>query len=277
MRITGYDAHGRVHAAARDGDSLIPLGDIDEFWRDPHAHSERATKIDERIGIGSVVLRPPVPASARVMCVGLNYAEHIAEGPFDAPRYPTIFGRWTSSLAVSGTPVAVPVDEPGLDWESELLVAVGRPLSMAEPREVQSALFGYAAFNDITARRAQKLTTQWTIGKNVDASGPMSDLLTCDEVPSLRGRRVTARVNGETVQSAPTDQMIFTVAEIVAFISRTVPLRPGDLIATGTPSGVGYARNPPRFLHPGDVVEAGVEGIGTVRTPIVAWADRTAP
>lgn len=269
MRIVGYRHQGHVHVAARDDAGLIPLGPVAEFWVDPFAAIQGAARVTDRIDVTKVTLVPPVKPDARILCVGLNYDEHVAEGPFDVPDYPTLFGRWTASLAVDGTPVAVPVDEQGLDWEAELLVAVGKPLTLADRDESLAAVFAYAAFNDITARRVQKLTTQWTLGKNVDNSGAMSDLVTHDEVGAAGGRKVLARVNGEVMQEASTDQMIFGVGEIVAFVSRTLTLTPGDLIATGTPSGVGYARTPPLFLQPGDVVEVEVEGVGLVSTPIV--------
>lgn len=270
MRIIGFQRDDRVYVAARDRDMLVPLGEVDQFWRDPYAGVAGADRVTERLDPSALTLVPPMRPSARVLCVGLNYAEHVAEGPFSTPDYPTVFGRWTQSLAVTGTPVTIPVDEQGLDWEAELLVVVGTPLLMADAQQAGDAVFAYAAFNDITARRAQKLTTQWTLGKNVDNSGPLSDLVTADEVGDPRGRRLTARVNGELMQDATTDQMIFGVGEILSFISRTFTLMPGDLIATGTPSGVGYARTPPRLLQPGDTVEVEVDGIGVVRTPLVA-------
>lgn len=274
MQIVGYQRDGGVQVAGRDGTSLLALGPVQTFWKDPYAAVSAAKEPDrERIDASVVQLAPPVKPDARVLCVGLNYAEHVDEGPFDRPDHPAIFGRWTPSLAVGGTPVAIPVDERGLDWEAELLAVVGRPLSVASPAEALDGVFAYAAFNDITARRAQKLTSQWTIGKNADHSGAMSDLVTADEVGDPRGRKVVARVNGQVMQDASTDQMIFDVGEILAFISRTFVLTPGDVVATGTPAGVGYARTPPRLLGPGDVVEVEVEGIGSVSTPIVGFAE----
>ena len=217
---------------------------------------------------------PPVKPSARVLCVGLNYAEHIDEGPFSRTDYPTVFGRWTQSLAVADTPVAIPVDERGLDWEAKLLVAVGSRLSMADATEAHRSVFAYAAFNDITARRAQKLPTQWTLDKNVDNSGALSDLVTADEVGDPRGRTLMARVNGQVMQESTTDLMIFGIGEVLSFISRTLTLMPGDLVATGTRSGVGYSPTPPRLLEPGDTVDVEVEGIGAVSTPIIATGAR---
>jgi 2,4-diketo-3-deoxy-L-fuconate hydrolase len=269
MRIVGYAQDGRVHVAARLSDRLVPLGEAEHFWRDPYAAVSRVNRISSRLDPATVSIVPPVKPSARVLCVGLNYAEHIDEGPLSRTDYPTVFGRWTQSLAVTGNPVAVPVDEQGLDWEAELLVAVGRPLLTVNPQQAHESVFAYAAFNDITARRAQKLTTQWTLGKNADNSGPMSDLVTADEIGDPGARKLVTRVNGQVTQEATTDQMIFSIGEILSFISRSFTLTPGDLVATGTPSGVGYARTPPWLLQPGDTVDVEIEGIGAVSTPIV--------
>lgn len=272
MRLTGIRHDGMTAVAAVVGDQMKPLAEVAQFWSDPYRYTTR-----EHVGRCAALPRdhveivPPVRPDARILCVGLNYTEHVAEGPFAVPDHPTIFGRWTPSLAVSNHQVAVPVDEEGLDWEAELLAVVGRPLLVATTEEAAAAVFAYGCFNDITARRAQKLTTQWTIGKNVDASGPMSDLVTLDEAPDpAAGLRITARVNGELTQDARTDQMIFPVPELLAFLSRTFTLRPGDLVATGTPSGVGYARTPAWLLHPGDSVEVEIERIGSVRSHVIA-------
>jgi 2,4-didehydro-3-deoxy-L-rhamnonate hydrolase len=273
MKLTGIKrSDGRTDVAAVVDGGVVPLADVSTFWADPFGFVERGLPT----GSASVLpweelhVVPPVRPDARILCVGLNYTDHVAEGPFNAPDHPTIFGRWTPSLAVSGHEVAVPVDEEGLDWEAELLAVVGRPLSVATRAEAAAGIFAYACFNDLTARRAQKLTTQWTIGKNVDNSGPMSDLVTVDQAPDpATGLRITTRVNGELTQDARTDQMIFDVPDLLAFISRSFSLRPGDLVATGTPSGVGYARSPAWLLQPSDHVEVEIEGIGTVRTDVV--------
>ncbi|MDQ2850559.1 MAG: fumarylacetoacetate hydrolase family protein [Actinomycetota bacterium] len=271
MRLTGIRRDGSVVVAAVDGDQLRPLVDVMQFWSDPYrfANAEYVAQCSP-VSRQGLQIAAPVRPDARILCVGLNYAEHQAEGAFSAPDHPTIFGRWTPSLAVTDHDVRVPIDEEGLDWEAELLAVVGTPLTVATREEAAAAVFAYGCFNDITARRAQKLTTQWTIGKNVDSSGPMSDLVTCDEAPDpATGLRITARVNGQLTQDALTDQMIFPVPDLLAFLSRTFTLRPGDLVATGTPSGVGYVRSPAWLLHAGDSVEVEIEGIGSVRSHVV--------
>lgn len=162
-------------------------------------------------------------------------------------------------------------NEPGLDWEAELLAVVGRPLYRARAAETVDAIYGYAPFNDLTARTLQKLTTQWTLGKNTDRSGPIGDIVTSEELGSIDdGLTIESRVNGEVVQSDSTSNMIFGTGALLEFLSQEMTLNPGDLIATGTPSGVGYVRNPPRFLVPGDVVEVAIERVGSVSSPIVA-------
>jgi len=269
MQLTGYrSADGPALGALHEDGTVSPLTSVRRFWADPYmAVTCRTAK---RLNAGDVELVPPIWDGARVLCVGLNYAAHVDEGPFDRPQYPTIFGRWTASLAASGAEVAVPADEAGLDWEGELLAVVGRPLRHATPAEAAAAVFAYGAFNDITARRAQKLTTQWTIGKNVDNSGVVSPLRTADELGGPpAGLRIVTTVNGEIMQDATTHQMLFGVGDILAFCSRTFALRPGDVVATGTPGGVGYARVPPRLLQPGDVVDVGIERVGISRARIV--------
>jgi 2-keto-4-pentenoate hydratase/2-oxohepta-3-ene-1,7-dioic acid hydratase in catechol pathway len=207
--------------------------------------------------------------------LGLNYRAHASEGSFDEPEFPLIFGRWTATLAPSGTPVSVPIDEAGLDWEAEIAAVIGRPVGNADAETGRAAIFGYAAFNDLTARRAQKLTTPWTLGKNADNSGPLGDLVTADEVGDLRdGLRVQTRVNGLTMQDGNSKDMIFEIGEVIAHISRTLTLRPGDIIATGTPEGVGYVRTPPVLLGDGDIVEVEIEKLGSVRTPVVGYGAR---
>jgi 2-keto-4-pentenoate hydratase/2-oxohepta-3-ene-1,7-dioic acid hydratase in catechol pathway len=155
---------------------------------------------------------------------------------------------------------------------------VGASLCDADPDTARAAILGYSTFNDLTARRAQKLTPQWTLGKNGDRSGPMGPLVTADQVGDLRdGLHLQTRVNGAVVQDAKTSDMIFEVGEVLSLISRTFTLNPGDVIATGTPEGVGYVRNPPRLLGPGDVVEVEVERLGVLRTPVTGPETRKRP
>ncbi|MFI7421150.1 fumarylacetoacetate hydrolase family protein [Nonomuraea sp. NPDC049684] len=276
MRIVGIrrNAAGGVEAGALsdDGTEVTVLAPLERFWAGAAAFLAREPA-GERVPVPSVTLVPPVLPEARVICVGLNYLRHVAEGSHageGVPPHPTLFARWTRSLTVGGVPVPVPSGEDGLDWEGEVVAYVGAPLVDAGPEEALAAVAGYSVFNDLTARRAQKLTSQWILGKNADRSGPLGPLVPASEVGDLRdGLRLRTRVNGEVVQDGRTDEMVYGVGDTLALISRTFTLRPGDLLATGTPAGVGYARTPPWLLRPGDVVEVEAERLGSVRNPIV--------
>lgn len=276
MRVMGHRSEdGQVLAVdLRPSGSARVLGTLRRFWADPLHHLDPGTPTTgDVLAPEELALVPPALPEAKVLCIGLNYADHVAEGSFAAaglPEHPTVFARWTDSLSTSGAPVSVPPGEEGLDWEGEVVAWVGTALDGAGVAEAREAVVGYSVFNDLTARGAQKRTSQWTLGKNVAGSGPLGPLHPRHEVGDLdQGLRLTTRVNGRTVQDASTASMIFGVAETLAEISRTVALKPGDLVATGTPSGVGYARSPRWLLGPGDVVEVEVERLGTISTPVV--------
>lgn len=250
-------------------DSVEVIGTVEDFWSDPFGCS---TGSAEPRATGELRAAVPVPSSARVICVGLNYRAHAAEGAFAVGEYPALFGRWTPSLSVGDVPAAAPSNEDGLDWEGEIAVYIGREVAKADLDEAEDAIFGYSTFNDLTARRAQKLTAQWTLGKNVDRSGPLGPIVPHSEVGELTAAalRVCTRVNGTIVQDGNTRDMVFSPAHVISLVSQTLTLHPGDVIATGTPDGVGYVRNPPWLLQPGDVVEVEVDKLGVLRTPIVA-------
>jgi len=274
MRIVGIRRGGDVEVAALsdDGAQLTVVAGLDDFWADPALHLSR-DPAGESLATAGVELVPPVLPGARVICIGLNYLKHIAEGSFASegvPPYPTLFARWSQSLTVGGAEVPIPSNEDGLDWEGEVMAYVGSTLVDATLAEALAAVVGYSTFNDLTSRRAQKLTSQWILGKNGDASGPLGPLVPAAEVGDLRdGLLVQTRVNGEVVQSGRTDEMVYTVGDTLSLISHTFTLRAGDLLATGTPSGVGYSRNPPWLLLPGDEVEVEVERLGVLTNRVV--------
>jgi 2-keto-4-pentenoate hydratase/2-oxohepta-3-ene-1,7-dioic acid hydratase in catechol pathway len=282
MRIVGVragDGPVVVGALSDDGTTVSTIANLDEFWRSPSAHLASAPA-GPVMKTDAVQLVPPVPGSARVVCVGLNYLEHVQEGSFrdaELPEFPTLFARWSASLSTDGSDIPVPPDEQGIDWEGEVVAWVGETLVDATPEEALAAVVGYSTFNDVTARTAQKRTSQWIIGKNGDASGPLGPMVPASEVGDLRdGIRIQTRVNGELVQDGSTVQMIYGVGETLALISRSFTIHPGDLLATGTPSGVGYARTPPWLLKPGDVVEVEIERLGVLTNRIVDSGHRRA-
>ncbi len=283
MRLVGVqrpDSVGVEVAALGDtGEKVTVIALLADFWADPAGHLSRPPT-GETLATASVVLVPPVLPDARVFCIGLNYLSHAAEGSFrdqEFPPYPTLFARWTQSLTVDGAEIPVPASEEGMDWEGEVVAWVGVPLVDASPEEALASVIGYSTFNDLTARKAQKLTSQWILGKNADRSGPIGPMVPAAEVGDLReGLRIQTRVNGETMQDARTDQIVYTVGETLSLISHTLSLRPGDLLATGTPAGVGYARTPPQLLQPGDTVEVEVERLGVLRNTVVGNDRRSA-
>lgn len=282
MRIVGIRRDGgpvEVASLSDDGGTVTLVAGLEEFWADAAGHLSQEAS-GETMPASAVEFVPPVLPGARVICIGLNYLRHVAEGTFkdqDLPPHPTLFARWTQSLTVDGAEVPVPSNEDGVDWEGEIAAYVGAPLVDATPDEALAAVIGYSCFNDLTSRRAQKLTSQWILGKNGDNSGPLGPMVPAAEVGDLRdGLRVQTRVNGETVQDGRTDEMVYTVGDTLSLISHTLTLRPGDVLATGTPSGVGYARTPPWLLQPGDVVEVEVERIGVLTNHIVDNSARKA-
>lgn len=270
MGIGADETHG-IRVGLIDGDQVRPLTTLSEFWDDAFGWEQRAaSEAGEGIPLSDVTEVPLIPPSARVLCVGLNYRAHAAEGSFAVPEYPTIFGRWTASLSVGGVPAPVPTGEAGLDWEGEIAAVVGGRLESVDAETAEAAVFGYSTFNDLTARKAQKLTAQWTLGKNGDFSGPMGPLVSRTEVGDLRdGLSVRTRVNGIEVQNGNTRDMIFSVGAVLALVSETFTLHPGDVLVSGTPEGVGYVRTPPWLLQPGDTVEVEVDRLGILSTPIV--------
>lgn len=262
-----------VARVSEDGSTLAVLTDLETFWSAPQDWIARPPN-GPTTAVADAVLVPPLRADAQFFCVGLNYRDHAAEGSYanqSLPEVPSISGRWGRSASVDGADVPVPHSEEGLDWEGEVVVWVGRPLADATEAEALSAVVGYSVFNDITARRAQKTTSQWLLGKNADSSGALGPLVDAADVGDVgQGLRLRTTVNGETMQDGSTSDMIHSVEAILAYISQTVTLLPGDLVATGTPSGVGYARNPPRLLVPGDYVEVEIERLGKVGSNIVS-------
>ncbi|HSV83717.1 MAG TPA: fumarylacetoacetate hydrolase family protein [Ramlibacter sp.] len=217
-------------------------------------------------------LRPPVPAPGKIVCVGLNYAEHAKEGGNARPEYPSFFLRGATSLIAHGDPLVLPTASDKLDYEAELAVVIGRRTRHATADNALAAVAGYACFNDGTLRDYQRKTPQWTIGKNFDGTGGFGPwLVTPDELPAgASGLGIVSRLNGQLMQNANTRDMLWSVAELIVLLTECLTLEPGDVIATGTPSGVGYARKPPVFMRDGDVIEIEIEGLGCLRNTVQA-------
>lgn len=211
---------------------------------------------------------PPVPDPEKILCIGLNYAEHAEETKIDASEVPTVFCKFPNSLVGDGDPVVIPAVANEIDYEGELAVVIGRRCRRVGRDDALGYVAGAMPLNDVSARDLQMQTPQWTAGKAVDTFAPCGpELVLMDEIDDIQDLRVMTRVNGETVQDASTALMLHDVARIISFISSVMTLEVGDVIATGTPAGVGFTREPPLLLHDGDVVEVEIEGIGLLRNP----------
>jgi acylpyruvate hydrolase len=230
------------------------------------ARLSQAPPIDPK----SVHWLPPLTAPGKIVCVGLNYVDHSLESGFTPPAYPTIFARFTSSLVGHGAPILRPTVSTQLDYEGEMVAVIGKGGRHIARSRALDHVIGYSIFNDASIRDFQTKSPQWTVGKNFDATGAFGPVLvTADEVPpGGKGLRIQTRLNGNTVQNATTDDMIFDVASLISILSEAITLDPGDIIVSGTPAGVGMARKPQLFMKHGDVCEVELEGIGSLRNPI---------
>ena len=214
---------------------------------------------------------PPLSASAKIICIGLNYAAHTEEGGFAPQTYPAVFTRFNSSLIGHRAPLLRPRVSDKLDYEGELVAVIGRGGRYIAKDAALSHVLAYSVFNDGSIRDYQMKTAQWTVGKNFDGTGAFGPhLVTADELPSgATGLRLQTRLNGQIVQDATTSDLIFDVATLVSTLSEAFTLQRGDIIVTGTPSGVGFARKPPLYMKAGDICEIEIEGVGTLMNPVV--------
>ena len=255
--------HIRVHATAPSAVALA-------------MHPAGFPATDE-VALSEVELLAPVPRPGKVICIGLNYRAHAAEGGFAIPSYPEVFLRVTTSLIGPGQPVLLPSCSEKLDWEAELAVVIGRNSKVSGVADPLALIAGYCCFNDVSVRDYQRKTSQWTMGKNFDGTGVFgADLVSADALPpGGSGLRIQSRLNGDTMQDSTTADLIFDVPTLISTLAEVMTLEPGDVIATGTPSGVGHARKPPLFMKEGDRIEVEIEGIGTASN-VVARRDAQA-
>ena len=217
-------------------------------------------------------LRLPIATPGKILCLGLNYMDHIAEGPFEKQPFPAIFMRSPTSLVAAHKPILAPRMSNTMDYEAELAVIIGQRCKHLTPDNALDVIAGYSCFNDGSVREYQRHTIQWTMGKNFDQTGPFGPVLvTPDELPpAADGLKIECRLNGQTVQSSTTDMMIFNVVETLVYITEAMTLDAGDIVVMGTPSGVGHGRKPPLWMQDGDVVEVEIEKIGLLSNPVKA-------
>ncbi len=284
MRLVTYKENGKAALGLASGTRVICLaeadpslpGDLKSFLAYRGAFEEKIKRIEKEAPVSSrrsletLQFLPLTEDAGKYLCLGLNYASHAEEGKFDKPKYPVFFLRTASSLAAHNQPMILPKASGKFDYEAELAVIIGKKGKHIPREEALDYVAGYSCFNDGSIRDYQVKTPQWTIGKIFDATGGFGpQFVSADELPpGAAGLRIQCRLNGEIMQDANTSEMIFGVADIISTVSEVCTLEPGDVIITGTPSGVGFARRPPVWLKAGDVVEVEIEGIGILRNPI---------
>lgn len=281
MRFVGYvesggrDPQDRRMGVAIDG-KVTPLASMDAFYDDLPGWRQRASELSEgKIPLADLALAPPVPRDAKIVCAAINYVKHGAEAKLPTPTFPNLFARWASELVVDGAPIPVPIAEPdGLDWEVELAAIVGATTVDADQKTAAENVFGYTVANDVSGRAAQLQsvtlsTGQWALGKNVDKSCPIGSFVVTADTISVANLRLETIVDGQVMQYGTTADMVFSVPDLIAFTSRHVTLRPGDVILTGTPDGVGIGRNPRVYMKPGALLTSWIEGIGSITNKIV--------
>jgi 2-keto-4-pentenoate hydratase/2-oxohepta-3-ene-1,7-dioic acid hydratase in catechol pathway len=275
VRLATYELDGDVACGVVIGDGIVPLpGEsvrgILERGPDYWSALAASAGAGDAVALDDVRLLPPVPEPDKILCIGLNYRDHAEETGMPAPPAPIVFAKFRNSLAGAADPIVLPETIAAADYEAELAVVIGRRCRKVEAAEALGYVAGAMAFNDVSARDLQMQTSQWTMGKAIDTFAPCGPALVfMDEIDDLQALRVETRVNGETVQSGTTASMIFTIAEIIAFISSVMTLEPGDIIATGTPAGVGYTRTPPLLVAADDLLEVEIENVGLLANRVV--------
>ncbi len=268
----GLIADGRVLGLGSAGfpDLLSVIAGGDEARRrvEQFAAEAPASAFAE---LSAVRLRAPIPRPPKVICVGLNFADHAAESGLPIPKVPTIFSKFSTAVIGPGEPIVLPRSSTQPDYEAELAFVIGKGGRYIPAARWQEHVFGYTNFNDVSARDYQMATTQWLMGKTFDTFAPLGPwLVTADEIADPHALEIACEINGEVLQHSNTRQFIFRIPELIAFLSSVFTLEPGDVVSTGTPPGVGFARKPPRFLQPGDEVVVRIQGLGELRNPVVA-------
>ena len=280
MKLISYRRAGAMHIGTLTDDGVVELdaqvpGELGAALlggADLHAAARSAVAGKApRLALAGLELAPVVPRPGKVICMGLNFFDHAKEAGLDKPAYPMIFMRGASSLLAHGQPAIRPRLSETFDFEAELAVVIGKPMRHASVATALDGVFGYSCFNDISVREYQRKTTQWTMGKNFDATGAFGPcLVSADALPAgAAGLSIACRLNGAVMQSSTTSDMMWSVADAIALITECMTLEPGDVLIMGTPAGVGAARKPPLWMRHGDHVEVEIEGIGLLANPVL--------
>ncbi|MEQ1106235.1 fumarylacetoacetate hydrolase family protein [Acinetobacter ursingii] len=281
MRLLSYMQAGKKGLAIRVGDQLKGLTEVEENYPghleqllrqggDALINAAQVLKQGNAINLDQVEQLPPLSQPPKIICVGLNYADHTKESPYEQPDYPTLFSRFNSSLIANGQPIKRPLCSEQLDYEGELVAIIGKRGRHIAKADALDYVAGYSIFNDASIRDYQFKAPQWTVGKNFDDTGAFGpEFVTADELPAgAKGLLLTTRLNGKVVQQANTSDMLVDIETLISTISEAITLEPGDLIVSGTPAGVGLGHKPPLWMKQGDVCEVEIEKIGILRSPI---------
>ncbi len=263
MKLVTYDQAGEPRAGIIDNDLVFEAGSI--FHPVP----------GDVIGpLSNITLMAPVPKPEKIVCVGLNYRDHAAESGQEIPKTPILFAKFPNAIVGPGAAIQIPPITEQVDYEAELGVVIGKTARAVKVDEALDYVLGYTCVNDVSARDLQFPDGQWVRGKTLDTFCPIGPwIVTVDEITDPQTLGIRCVVNGAVLQDSSTAQMVFGVAELVSFISQGITLEPGDIIATGTPPGVGFARRPPIWLQPGDIVRIEIDGIGILENPVTDRGD----
>ena len=257
-------------------DARLPADIIQFFEAGESAKSLAQEKLAQvgsqyHMPLAEVHLWAPIPRPRKILCIGLNYRDHVEETKATLPDHPTVFTKHTNAITAHGGDIVIPQATYKVDYEAELAVVIGKRGRHIPANAAYDYVAGYMPFNDVSARDFQKRTSQWTIGKSFDTFAPMGPaLVTTDEVPDPHNLNIRMRVSGEVLQDSNTQQLIFSIPVLIESLSQVMTLEPGDIISTGTPGGVGFTRQPPRYLKPGDIAEVEIDGVGVLSNPVVA-------
>lgn len=279
MKFVSFKQDNRKSWGILEGDNIVDLGAIRLVGWASLGESLRRNLVPLALDLrdtapsvsrAAVELLPPITDAGKIICVGLNYADHVAEMNRPTPEFPVIFTRFNDSLVGDGEPLVAPRNSMKFDYEGEMAIVIGETVRHVSPEEAEKAIFGYSVFNDGSIRDYQRHTHQFAPGKNFPKTGSFGPVIvTPDEIDDLGSKRITTKVNDLVVQDSTLDQLIFNCADLISYCSEWTTLNPGDVIVTGTPGGVGDGRDPQLWLFPGDVVEVEVEGIGRLVNPVI--------
>ncbi|WP_336713054.1 fumarylacetoacetate hydrolase family protein [Arthrobacter sp. USHLN218] len=272
MAYANYEHNGRCYVGEVDGSHLIPLAGITEIGPDtPTEVLEAAERlVQDKVAADDVKMRPVSPRAGKIICVGLNYKSHIEETKRDLPTYPVMFPKYASSLIGPNDDIILPPEGRQVDYEGELAVVIGRGGRRITEENAPDHVLGYSVCNDVTVRDYQYKTHQWMQGKAWDNSTPIGPWIVTPGEVDLTAAGISTTLNGQVVQKSDLSCLIFSIGRLIATVSEFTTLEPGDIILTGTPSGVGYRRDPQLFLHDGDTVTVEIEGVGSITNKVVA-------